>query len=409
MSIVQRVKDILLAPKATWPVIEAEPADVKSLFVPYVMVLAAIPVVAAFIGLSLIGVGGMGMNFRIPVASGLASMVVSYVLSLVMVYVLALIVDALAPTFGGVKNPMNALKVVVYGSTAGFLGGIFNLLPALSILGLLAALYSIYLIYTGLPALMKSPPDKSVAYTAVIIVCGIVAGVVIGAISALITPSQGPMRTGSAGDISITTPEGEVKLDTAKMEQLAKKMEEAGKQMEAAQKSGDTAAAGQAATAMLGAMTGGQAREVVPAAQLKALLPESIAGLKRESFDARSGTAMGIASSVAKGRYRNDDGKQFELEITDTGGLAALTAAAGWASLTTDRETDGEVEKIYRQGKRTVREQYRKDGSHGEYTVILPNGVMVEGRGEGLDPAQIRKAVEGVDLAKLEALQAPAK
>ena len=161
MSIVQRAKDILLNPRGTWPVIDGEAATVKSIYVPYVVVLAAIPALAAFIGFSLIGMGGMGISMRIPVGSGLVTMIVSYILSLAMVYVLALIVDALAPTFGGTKNQINALKVVAYGATAGFLGGIFSLLPSLSILGVLAALYSIYLIYTGLPVLMKSPADKA--------------------------------------------------------------------------------------------------------------------------------------------------------------------------------------------------------------------------------------------------------
>ena len=38
------------------------------------------------------------------------------------------------------------------------------------LLGFLAALYSIYLIYTGLPTLMKSLPEKSVVYTVVVVV-----------------------------------------------------------------------------------------------------------------------------------------------------------------------------------------------------------------------------------------------
>jgi hypothetical protein len=116
---------------------------------------------------------------------------------------------------------------------------------------------------------------------------------------------------------------------------------------------------------------------------------------------------MGIASSVAKASYRGGD-KHIGLTITDTGGLAGLMAMAGWANLTTDRESNGEVEKIYKQGQRTVREQYRKDGSRGEYMVVLPNGLMVEAQGEHVAADQIKKAVEGIDLAKLEAL-APAK
>ena len=406
MSIVQRVKDILLNPKGTWPVIDGEAATVKSIYVPYVVVLAAIPALAAFIGFSLIGMGGMGISMRIPVGSGLVTMVVSYVLSLAMIYVLALIVDALAPTFGGTKNQISALKVVAYGATAGFLGGIFSLLPSLSILGVLAALYSIYLFYTGLPVLMKSPPDKALAYTAVVIVCGIVAGILIGVLSSLVTPSYMPM--GGPGAVSIKTPQGEVKIDTSQMEQMAKKMEEAGKQMEAAQKSGDAAAAGQAAAAVLGAMTGGQPRAVVPAADLKALLPESIGGLKRESFEAQSGGAMGITGSTARAVYRAGE-QQISLSISDTGGMAGLMALAGWANMTTDRETDQEVEKIYKQGSRTVREEFRKDGSRSEYMVILPNGLLVQADGNRVPLDQVKKAVEGVNLAKLEAIQPPNK
>jgi uncharacterized protein YqgC (DUF456 family) len=66
-------------------------------------------------------------------------MVVSYVLGLVVAFVMALIVDALAPSFGGTKNQVAALKVVAYGATASYVAGILSLLPALAILGILAA------------------------------------------------------------------------------------------------------------------------------------------------------------------------------------------------------------------------------------------------------------------------------
>ena len=188
MSLIQRVQDILLRPRQTWPAIAAEPADTASLYSGYVAILAAVPALATFIGLTLLG---------LPVMAGLLQLVIGYVLSLVMVYVLALIVDALAPTFGGTKSPIDALKLVAYGSTAGFVGGIFNLVPFLDILGLLAALYSIYLIYTGVPVMMKCPPDKAVAYTAVVIVCGIVAMIILGAITSLVVPA-GPLHVGAA-------------------------------------------------------------------------------------------------------------------------------------------------------------------------------------------------------------------
>ncbi|SEK15518.1 Protein of unknown function [Variovorax sp. OK605] len=196
MNLVERVQSILLKPKATWPAIDAEPADAASLYKNYVMILALIPAVASFIGLSLIGIGAFGVSFRVPIVSGLANMVVGYVLSLVMVFVLALIIDAMAPTFEGTRSQIGALKLSAYASTAAFVGGIFSLVPALSAIGALAALYGVYLLYTGLPVLMKCPPDKAIAYTAVVVVCAIVGGFIIAWVLSLLTPS--PVRLGAA-------------------------------------------------------------------------------------------------------------------------------------------------------------------------------------------------------------------
>jgi hypothetical protein len=127
-------------------------------------------------------------------------MVVGYALSLAMVFVLALVVDALAPTFGGTKNPLNAFKLVAYAGTAGFVGGIFSLLPMLSMLGILASLYSIYLIYLGLPELMKCPPEKAVPYTAVVLACGFVAMLILGAVSGMFMTSPRLHMGAIAGD-----------------------------------------------------------------------------------------------------------------------------------------------------------------------------------------------------------------
>ena len=412
MNLIQRVQDILLRPKQTWPVIAQEQTDAASLYSTYLIFMAAVPAVAGFIGLSLIGMGGMGISFRIPVMSGLVNMVVGYVLSLALVFVLALIVDALAPTFGGTKSSINALKVVAYGSTAGFVGGIFSLLPSLSVLGLLASLYSIYLIYTGLPVLMQCPPGKATAYTAVVVVCGFVLMLVVGAVSGLMLPTRGMQMGGmpGSGDMTIKTPAGEVSISGSKMEEAARKMEEAGKRMEAAQKSGDGAAAGKAMGEILGALGGaaGTNTAAIAAQDLKAMLPEALGAMKRESFEAQGSQAMGIAGSSAKASYATGN-QRVDLSITDMGGLGGLAALAGWANMTVDKETDGAIEKVYKQGTRTVREEYRKDGSHGEYTLILENGVLVEAEGDGVDIATLKKVVNGIDLAKLEALKRAAK
>ena len=409
MDLVQRVKSILLQPKDTWATIEGEQADVAGLYTRYLMVLAAIPAVCGFIGMSIIGMGAFGVSIRVPFLSGLASMVVSYVLSLVGVFVLALIVNALAPTFGGQKDQMQALKLAVYASTAAMLGGLFSLLPALAMLSLLAALYSIYLIYCGLPILMKNPPEKSLAYTAVVLVAAIVMGVVMGLVSNMFMP-RGGMLMGSAVDsaISVTTPGGKVSINTAGLEAASKKMEEAARQMEKAQKSNDpnaiAAATGQAVAAAAGMMGGGQA---VAAQSLKAALPEQLGDMARTGFDVQDGAALGLPTSQASAQFSNGD-KEARLEIADLGGMGQMAILAmGMAQ--GEKEDREHAEKTWQEGGRTLHQSYRKDGSQAEFKMVLKNGILVSIEGDNMDMRAVRSLLSEVNVAALEGLQRKAK
>jgi hypothetical protein len=82
---------------------------------------------------------------------------------------------------------------------------------------------------------------------------------------------------------------------------------------------------------------------------------------------------------------------------------------AGWANMTVDKESNGSVEKVYKQGKRTIREQYHKDGSQAEYTVVLENGLIVELDADHSSIDKVKQAMSGVDLGKMESAQRPAK
>jgi hypothetical protein len=201
MALVDRVKNILLSPRAEWQVIDAEPATVSSLYTGYIAPLAAIPAICQAIGMSLIGMSipFVGGHYKTPIGSALTSAVVAYVLGLVAVYIVALVVDNLAPTFGGTKNMTQALKVVAYSYTAAWVGGVFSLIPALGIIGLLFGLYSLYLLYLGLPVLMKSPVDKAVGYTVVVVICTIIiTWVVFFGLAALgLGFGAGPMAAGA--------------------------------------------------------------------------------------------------------------------------------------------------------------------------------------------------------------------
>ena len=170
MSLVDRVKGILLSPKEEWPTIAGETETVPSLYTSYIMILAAIGPIAMMIRSMFFGFFG-----------SVVTAIVTYILTLASTYILALIVDALAPTFGGEKNFIQSLKLAAYASTAVWVSGILHLLGWLAgILMLLAALYSLYTFYLGITVMKKCPQDKAIPYTLVVIVFEIVLFAIIG-------------------------------------------------------------------------------------------------------------------------------------------------------------------------------------------------------------------------------------
>ena len=185
MNLIQRVTDILLKPKETWPQIEAESTTVSGIYSGYLVILAGLSAVCGFIGMSLGGTGAFGVSFRVPVVSGLVSAVVGFALSLVGVYVLAVIIDVLAPKFSATPNRLNAFKVAAYGGTASLVAGVLGILPSLSPIRMLLSLYSLYLLYLGLPALMKCPQEKAVTYTVVVVIAAIVVSIVMSALTGI--------------------------------------------------------------------------------------------------------------------------------------------------------------------------------------------------------------------------------
>ena len=378
-ALLQRVLDILMRPRDTWLQIDAEDGNPARIYLGYLVFLAAIPAVAGFIGYSLIGVGAFGISVRAPPVQGLVSMVAGYVLSLAMVYVLALIANMLAPRFQAQQDMGSAFKLVAYASTAGMLGGVFSILPSLAMLGLLAALYSVYLIYSGIPVLMKAPQEKAVGYTAALVVCGILAGIVVGLATSLVTPGArglgaGMAGMGDTGSVAMKVPGTDIKIDTGRLEEASRKMEEA-------QAKGDTQAAAKAATEMMAAALGGKGGEPFAPKLLRDTLPERVGDLPRTAIEARSESAMGMQFTHVSAQYTHED-KELEIQIQDLGAVPALRMAmAGWATTTAESENADEVERIYRQGDTTIKESYRKDGSSADVALMLPNGVMVQAYG----------------------------
>jgi hypothetical protein len=168
MNLVERVKGLLQKPKAEWPVIADEKTGVFALLVNYAAILAVIPPAAAFVGVAITGYVG----YRVPFIHALIWALVIYVLTLVSIFVMAEVIDRLAGAFGGRRDFGKALKIAVYAPTAAWVACVFDVNPPMAFLSLMG-LYSFYLLYTGLAALMQPPADKLLFYTAAVSACAI--------------------------------------------------------------------------------------------------------------------------------------------------------------------------------------------------------------------------------------------
>jgi hypothetical protein len=191
MDIISRVQGIILKPKEEWAKIKDEPTTIAQLFMPYAVILAAIPVVARFIGWGLVG-------FRIPYLGGswmgraLLYSIFYYVFSLAVVYGFGWIINALAPNFSSTQNLPNAMKLAVYSMTPAWVAGIFHIIPSLGVLAVLGFLYAIYVLYLGFntPAL-GTPKEKVIGYCVVSVIVMIVLSAVIGLILGAIFAMRG--------------------------------------------------------------------------------------------------------------------------------------------------------------------------------------------------------------------------
>ncbi|RSY26150.1 Yip1 family protein [Sphingomonas koreensis] len=375
-NLIERIKNILLKPKEEWERIDAEPATVGGLMTGWVVPLAAIGPVAGLIGGLVFGYGGMfGITIRPSVTMAVTGAVISYLLALLCAWLFSKIIDALAPSFGGQKNPVQAMKVAAYSGTAAYLAGVFQIIPALGILGLLG-LYSLYLLYLGLPRLMKAPADKAMGYTIVTVVVAIVLFFVVGVVTEALPVLLPPRAITSAtmsGEVSVP---GVGKVDLSKLEEASKKME---------------AAAERAQTAT-----------PVDRQALAALLPASAGGWTRTALESSTASAGGMGGSQAEARYEAN-GQSVRLKVADLAAAGAFAAMASAFKVETSREDDQGYEKSGLIDGRYTMEKWNKSGS-GSYGVLLKDRFLVEAEGNVPDIGTLKALVGAVDAGKLEAL-----
>ena len=371
-SLIDRAKAIILRPREEWPRIAAEPATTGDILRGYVLPLAAIGPVAAFIGSQVFGYSFLGVTWTPGLMPALLQAIVSYVLTIVGVFVLAYVADWLAPKFAGRSDRTAAFKLVAYGATASWLAQVFYLIPALSFFGILG-LYSLYLFYAGVEPVMKVPQDKVLGYTAVTFLGAMVIFILIGFIAGRVIGQPGADSLRDAGELkgTLSLP-GVGSVDVGEMERIGKRMEEA--------------ASGKIQPLTLD--------------QLKGLLPEKVGAYTRDSVET---TALGGVGSSGEATYRAGE-RSFTLTITDMSTVGALAGLAGAFGVEQNREDAQGYERTGRVDGAMQTEAWNRDTQSGTFGRMVAERFMVQAQGSAASIDELKQAVASVDERELEDL-----
>jgi hypothetical protein len=178
---------LALKPGTEFPIIASERESIEAVVTrwvaPLLLVMLATKVLSAWIfGLDIDAtVHGRTASLNVPfqLTEAILLALPLLVQSIVMVFVTALVIDALAPWFGGTRDLVQAVRTAAYVATpawlVGIIGpawemGVFRVQPPRGITMFVGAIWGIWLLLRALPPMMKVSNGKSWSYTAVIVV-----------------------------------------------------------------------------------------------------------------------------------------------------------------------------------------------------------------------------------------------
>ena len=170
-----RMKGMLFSPRAEWELIARESTPATQIYTRFVIPLAALGAVAGLVEASIVGTANPFSSVTgAPAFGALATGALAFVCGLLGIFLVALIIYALVPFFGALRNRRLATAISAYASTPVWVALLFIPFPTVwPVLQVLAVSYHTYLLYLGLRVLMRVPADRVLGYAATIVLCTI--------------------------------------------------------------------------------------------------------------------------------------------------------------------------------------------------------------------------------------------
>jgi len=156
----------------------------------HILTVALIPAICSYYAAAHIGwTIGAGDVIKLSESSAMAMSIAMYAGLSVGVFALAYLIKWMAKTFDATPDFSQSLELAAYTATPLLMVGITTLYPVLwfvTLSGLAALAYSVYLLYSGIPIMMNIPEEKGFIYSSSIVTCGLVLLVALMAISAIL-------------------------------------------------------------------------------------------------------------------------------------------------------------------------------------------------------------------------------
>lgn len=155
----------------------------------HILTIALIPAICCYYASAHIGwIIGVGDPIKVSTTQAQLIAISLYATIVLGVFILAILIQWMAKTFDAKPHFVQALELAAYASTPLLMVGISALFPLLwfvAIAGITATFYSIYLLYSGVPIIMKIPVEKGFIYSSSVVTCGLVLLVGLMAFSAV--------------------------------------------------------------------------------------------------------------------------------------------------------------------------------------------------------------------------------
>jgi len=165
-------------PNDTWQSVHDQTISIREVYVPYLVLLAAIPAICIFLGGSQVGwTIGSGDTTRLTAASAMFVGVATYLALLVGIFLLGYSIHWMSKTYGVEPKLGTCVGFAALVISPMMLAGVVAIYPSLWIymmVFLVALAFSVYLLYGGLPIVLGISQEQGFVYSSAILTVGLV-------------------------------------------------------------------------------------------------------------------------------------------------------------------------------------------------------------------------------------------